>query len=72
MKDNRQSKEIFIDTVGFLKLKGWDDIDAGYSGLDIYDQDENFIGEIPGISINDKNEIIETAILDWWDTFTIK
>jgi len=66
--DPRKSKEIFIDQFGFLTLRSWYDIPGHYAGIDVY-SNEVFLGEVPGISIDDTNENLETEILKWSDTF---
>jgi len=66
--DPRRSKELFIDQLGFLTLRSWYDAEAGYCGIDVY-SDEIFLGEVPGISIDESNENLEKEILKWSDTF---
>lgn len=61
--DPRQSKEIFVDSFGFLTLKSWYDAEESIYGIDVY-SDEIFLGEVPGISIDDTNENIEQEILE--------
>ena len=68
MDDNRKSKELFVESLGFLTLKSWYSVKNDYFGIDIY-SDEVFLGEVPGLSLDDTNEHLEKEILKWSDTF---